>query len=307
MTELGLAAKTAIVTGSGRGLGASYARELARRGVNVVVSDLGTAADGSGVDIGVADTVAQEIKAAGGTAIADHGDVTSEADMKALVARAVDSFGGIDIVIANAGICGSRPFLETTLEEFRRYWDIHVAGSINVIRAAWPHLKQSVAARVVLTESNAGLYGMEGQAVYAAAKGAIHGLMRTLSIEAAADGILVNAIAPGGYSRMHEAAIEDHEMLDATRAMMPSERAAAVAVWLSSSACEISGQVFSAWAGRAARVAIGTGHGFFRDMLTAEDVAAHSAEILQTGELYEPASSLDEVASWQMRMADKPD
>lgn len=289
----------AIVTGAGRGLGAAYAHELARRGAAVVVNDLGTDGDGSGENAECAEAVVAAIVAQGGRAIGDDGDVTSEADMERLASKAREAFGGIDIVVANAGICGSNPFISTSLDEFRRYWEIHVAGTINIVRAAWPMLLKSRSPRIVMTESAAGLYGMAGQASYAAAKGAVHGLMRTLAIEGAESGILVNSITPGGYSRMHDAAIKDPAMLEATRHIMPASLAASVAVWLASPACSFTGQVFSGWGGRAARVAIGPGRGYYDPALSVEMLVQHADEVGATTAMYEPTDSLDEVVAWQ--------
>lgn len=141
-------------------------------------------------------------------------------------------------------------------------------------------------------------FGLTGQASYAAAKGAVHGLTRTLAIEAAGDGIQVNAICPGGYSRMHEAAIPDEAILAHMRKTMPADLVAPAVVWLVSDACNVTGQVFSVWSGRMARIAIGTGPGLYSAALTPEHIAEYYDQAADSTPLFEPANALDEVAGW---------
>lgn len=308
MTRIDLSNRVAIVTGAGRGLGRAYAEALTERGARVVVNDLGTDGEGSGSDPAIAQSVVDEIISKGGKAVADNSDITDTAMSRAIVERAIETFGDIDIVINNAGICGNQAFTDTSLADFERYWRIHVAGSINLIQAAWPHLVSKNYGRVVLTESGAGLYGLRGQSAYSAAKGAVHGLMRTLAIEGRDHGILVNAVSPGGFSRMHEAAIDDPDMLDWTRRSMPPELVAPALVWLASDACRVSGEVYSVWSGRMARVGIGTGAGLYDRSLTPEAIRDHYSEVADTIPLYEAADSLDEIAAWlDGRIGGKPE
>ncbi|HWD05839.1 MAG TPA: SDR family NAD(P)-dependent oxidoreductase [Kribbella sp.] len=290
--------RVAVVTGAGRGLGRAYARLLAQRGAKVVVNDLGAAAAGGGTDTSVAEDVAAEIRNAGGDAVADGSDVSDPQAAEGIVQRAIDTFGGIDIVVNNAGILTNQRFEDATWEDFERFFRVHLGGHVNVTKAAWPHMKTQRRGRVVCTESGAGLYGLIGQATYSAAKGAVHGLMRTLALEGRDHGILVNAVAPGGFSRMHEAAIDDPQMLERTRRAMPAELVAPAVVWLASDEFTGSGQVYSAWAGRVARIGIGTGPGFVDRALTPEIIAEHVAVLGDLGDFYEPVDSLDEVSAW---------
>jgi NAD(P)-dependent dehydrogenase (short-subunit alcohol dehydrogenase family) len=215
-----------------------------------------------------------------------------------LVSRTVERYGRIDALVNNAGICGSKPFLDTTMSDFRRYWDIHVGGTINLVQAVWPVMKDSGGGHILLTQSAAGHYGLEGQASYAAAKGAVHGLTRTLALEAAADNIRVNAICPGGYSRMHEAAIADEQLLADMRSTMPPELVAPAVVWLVSDQCNVTGEVFAVWSGRVARVAIGSGPGLFSPGLTPEMLDRGYALAANPRPLFEPRSAIDEVVAW---------
>lgn len=273
----------------------------------MVVNDLGTDGTGCGRDDAVAQSTVEEIVRAGGTAVPDTSDIADPDSGRRLVELAKRTFGRIDIVVNNAGICGNQVFVDASLEDFSKYWRIHVAGSIALTQAAWPYMARQRYGRVVLTESGAGLYGLRGQATYAAAKGAIHGLMRTLALEGREHGILVNSISPGGFSRMHEAAIDDAQMLAWTRKTMPPELVAPAVVWLASENCSVSGQVFAVWAGRVARVAIGTGTGFFDPALTPEKLAEHYPTVAAVDTLYEPADSLDEVSAWvEGRMGANP-
>jgi NAD(P)-dependent dehydrogenase (short-subunit alcohol dehydrogenase family) len=300
--RISLTGKVAVVTGAGRGLGRAYALALAERGARVVVNDLGTDPDGHGRDASPAEQVAAAIRAAGGQAIADVADVSDPAAGAAIVERAMAEYGRIDVLVNNAGICGNQPFADTTLADFEQYWRIHVGGHINTTHAAWPAMIAQGGGRIVFTESAAGLYGLPGQATYAAAKGAIHGLMRTLALEGAEHGILVNSVAPGGFSRMHEAAIDDPVMREATRNAMPTELVAPLIVWLAGDTCTATGEVFTAWGGRVARTVIGAGRGLVDRALAAETIVERYAEVSSADELYEPRFALDEVSTWTARM-----
>lgn len=298
MNRISLEGRVAVVTGAGRGLGKAYAEYLAARGAAVVVNDLGTDGTGNGSDGTVADEVAAAIRSAGHRAVGCGQSVATVEGGQAIIDLAVQTFGRIDIVITNAGICSSMPFSKTTLEDFRQYWDIHVGGTINVVKPAWEHMAAQKYGRIVMIESSAGLFGLEGQASYAAAKGAIHGLMRTLALEGQPDNICVNAVLPGGYSRMTEAALDDEKMLAWMRQWMRPELVAPLVVWLSSDACTATGEAFSAWSGRVAKIVLGTGQGFYDGALTPESIAENYATIASDTGLFEPRRNLDEVANW---------
>ena len=197
--------KTAIVTGAGRGLGLSYARELARLGAHVLISDIGADSQGAAADASVALDAAQALAARGYSVIGHHGELVSEAGCRQLVETAVEAFGQLDIVIHNAGWVGYQAIEEAQPEFIERALGVNVYSPIWLCKHAWPYLRQSSAARVVLTSSDRAMYqpyAQPGLTAYAAGKMAQLGIMNALSREGAADGILVNAVAPVAKTRM---------------------------------------------------------------------------------------------------------
>lgn len=298
MSAIRLDGRVAIVTGAGRGIGRAHARLLAERGCAVVVNDLGTDGEGKGNDPTVAQAVVQEIIEAGGQAVADCSDVGDPTDAETLVRTAIGEFGRIDAIINNAGIVYPRPFEEISLADCERVWRINFGGSFNVTQAAWPHFKNQQYGRVILTGSGAGTYGRAQTAAYGSAKGAIQGLARTLALEGEEYGILVNLITPGAFTRMAEAALTEPEALERARNQMHPDFVAPLAVWLASERCQVSGQTFTAYAGRVARVAFGTGRGFTNLNLTPEMIEENYSQIEGLNEFYEPKHVLDEVAHW---------
>ncbi len=202
LVSLGLAERVAVVTGAGGGLGRSYALLLARCGAKVVVNDVGATPSGPSTSASAADSVVAEIEALGGSAMADHGDVTDFSQMEAMVAAAEGRWGRIDILINNAGILRDRTFAKMDLADFRKVIDVHLMGSVNATKAVWAGMSARRYGRVVLTTSSSGLFGNFGQSNYSAAKMALVGLMRTLSQEGRKAGIHVNCISPTAVTRM---------------------------------------------------------------------------------------------------------
>lgn len=196
--------RVAIVTGAGAGLGRSHAVELAKRGAKVVVNDLGASVDGSGASDSAAQQVVEEIKAAGGVAMAHGADVSNPEQVADMVARTKDAWGRIDILINNAGILRDKTFAKMSLDDFRKVVEVHLMGTATVTHAIWPIMREQKYGRIVLTASSSGIYGNFGQANYGAAKAAMVGLMNVLTLEGARDDIRVNTLAPTAATRMTE-------------------------------------------------------------------------------------------------------
>lgn len=195
--------KVVIVTGAGRGLGRAHAMAFARRGARVVVNDLGGAVDGTGSS-NTAQSVVDEIRAQGGTAIANTASVADEGGARSIVDDAVNQFGTVDILVNNAGILRDKTFANVTMDNFRAVLDVHLMGSVYVTRAAWPVMTAQGWGRVVFTSSGSGIFGNFGQSNYAAAKMGVVGLMNVLKLEGIRKGIRVNCLAPGATTRMTE-------------------------------------------------------------------------------------------------------
>jgi NAD(P)-dependent dehydrogenase (short-subunit alcohol dehydrogenase family) len=199
--------QVAIVTGAGNGLGRSYAIELARRGAKVVVNDLGGAHDGTGENPEVARKVADEIKAQGGTAIANGSSVTDDAGVAKLVRDTLDAFGRIDILVANAGIHRNSPFADMSVQAFQDMMQMHLLGTVKPLKAVWGLMRDQRYGRIVVATSTVGLFGFLGDAHYGSGKMGIIGLMNTLQLEGAPHGIHINAIAPIAATRMGRDAV----------------------------------------------------------------------------------------------------
>lgn len=196
--------KVAIVTGSGGGLGRCHALELASRGARVVVNDLGGAMDGTGGSSEAALQVVEEIKAAGGEAIANGGSVSDRQGAVSIVEDAMKAWGRVDILINNAGILRDKSFAKMEADDFQAVIDVHLMGAAYVTKAAWPVMREQNYGRIVMTTSPSGLYGNFGQTNYGAAKLGLVGFMNTLKMEGAKNNIHTNAIAPVAVTRMTE-------------------------------------------------------------------------------------------------------
>ena len=192
---MGLSGRVAIVTGAGGGLGRSHALLLARQGVRVMVNDVQGEA---------AEAVAEEIVAAGGNALAATASVTDEAAVADMVHAATRTWGGVDILINNAGILRDKSFAKMDLADFRLVVDVHLIGAAVCSKAVWDHMRERHFGRIVMTTSSSGLYGNFGQANYGAAKMALVGLMQTLAIEGEKHNVRVNCLAPTAATAMTE-------------------------------------------------------------------------------------------------------
>src|SRR6266480_607261 len=287
--RISLEGKVAVVTGAGGGLGRAYVELLAERGARVVVNDLGSDVSGFGKDSTIAEHVADFIRSRGGQAIANDSDVSTPEGGSDLVAATIERFGRVDLLVNNAGICGSQLFEDATLDDFDRYWRVHLGGPANTVKAAWPHMVAQRYGKIILTTSVAGLFGIRGQATYAAAKCAVVGLMRILAIEGAEHGILVNTISPSAYTRMHPAATGSGSVfgrspdvaawLKQSEATMPVEAVAPAIVWLASDGCSETNRIYNVEAGTIQRIAIVMGPGFYDPHLTPETIAENHAKV----------------------------
>ena len=200
--------RVAIVTGAGNGLGRSHVLGLAARGAKVVVNDLGGAVDGSGSQLSAAESVVEEIRAAGGEAIANGANVTQADEVEAMVQSAIDKWGRVDILVNNAGILRDKSFSKMSLDDFRLVLDVHLMGAAICSKAVWDLMKEQQYGRIVMTSSSSGIYGNFGQSNYGAAKMGVVGLMNVLHLEGAKYGIRVNALSPTAATRMTEGLID---------------------------------------------------------------------------------------------------
>jgi NAD(P)-dependent dehydrogenase (short-subunit alcohol dehydrogenase family)/acyl dehydratase len=251
--------RVAVVTGAGGGLGRVYALELARRGAKVVVNDFGGARDGSGQGSGgPADKVVQEIREAGGEAVASYDSVTTPEGGENIIKTALDAFGRVDILINNAGILKDKSFTKMDLENWRGVMDVHLNGAFHVTQPAFRVMREKGYGRIIMTTSAAGLYGNFGQANYSTAKMALVGLMNTLKLEGEKYDIKVNTVAPIAATRL-TADVLPAELQE----KMTPEFVAGFVVYLSSEECKESGIVMNVGAGFFSRAAILTGSGTF--------------------------------------------
>jgi len=249
--------RVAIVTGAGAGLGKAYALELARRGAKVVVNDLGGARDGSGEGSAApADLVVNEIKAAGGEAVANYDNVATAEGGENIVKTALDAFGTVDILINNAGILRDKSFVKMEPENWDSVLQVHLHGAYNVSRPAFAIMKTKGYGRIVMTTSAAGLYGNFGQSNYTAAKLALVGFMNTLKIEGKKYDIKINTIAPIAASRLTEDVLPP----DLFEKLKP-EFVTPMTLFLCSDDCPVTGNIYNVGMGFYNRAAFVTGPG----------------------------------------------
>jgi NAD(P)-dependent dehydrogenase (short-subunit alcohol dehydrogenase family) len=266
MADLGFDGKVAIITGAGGGLGRSHALELAKRGALLVINDLGGSMDGEGGSHTAAQKVVDEIKAAGGEAVANYDSVATPEGGQSIVQTALDTFGRIDIIINNAGILRDTSFKNMTKDQLEPVLDVHLKGAFFVTQPAWQHMRDQNYGRIVNTASGAGVFGNFGQTNYGAAKMGLVGLTRVLAVEGAKNNIKCNAIAPVAKTRMTE------ELLGPVADKLGPEWVTPIVTYLVHEDCPVTGEVYSVGGGRVARVFIGVTPGIVDHNLTPESV-----------------------------------
>src|ERR1051325_6652084 len=239
--------KVAIITGGGRGIGRAIAMLMAKEGASVVVVDVGAALDGSGSDQGPAQEVANEIKQAGGKAIASTLSITEPQNAEQIVKSALDTFGRVDILVNNAGILRDRIFHRMSWSDWHDVINVHLNGSFNMARAVAGHFRDQNSGAMVHMTSTSGLIGNFGQANYMAAKLGIHGLARGIALDIARYNVRSTPISPFAWTRMTDsipATNPEEEARVARTRQMTAEKIAPMAVYLGSDKADgISGQI----------------------------------------------------------------
>ena len=268
--------RVAVITGAGRGLGRTYALLLASRGAKVVVNDPGGSLKGHGADTGPAEDVVQEIKAAGGEAVACTESVATAEGGEAIIQAALDHYGRIDILIHNAGNVRRGSLKELSYEDFDAVLDVHLRGAFHVVRPAFPVMCKAGYGRIVLTSSIGGLYGNQGVVNYCVSKAGIIGLSSVAAIEGAAEGVKCNIIVPAAVTRMAEG-------LDTSAyPPMDPELVAPVVGWLAHETCSITGEMLVSIAGRVAKAFIAETPGTYQPSWSIEQVGEQLAAIRNT-------------------------
>lgn len=282
MTELRFDGRTAIVTGAGGNpsMGRCHALLLAARGANVVVNDIGDPGVPHYEGTSSAESVASEIVAAGGRAIASTQSVATEEGAAALIQSAVDAFGGADILINNAAISIASPMYEMSSEHVRQHVEVNLMSQIWMVRAAWPHMAGAAYGRIVNIGSGA-FGGMAPMSVYGTTKGGVFSLTRGIALEGAPFGIKANAVNPGAFTRMvasqHEAASSIYQF---AKDNLSPEQTSPVVAFLAHAQCPVSGETFDAVGGQVRRVYLAATAGMHDPQLTPETVAERWDEIM---------------------------
>ncbi len=312
--------QVAVVTGAGRGLGRSYALELARRGAHVVVNDWAGAGGPSAPDEeGLrADRVVAEIGALGGSAEASYDDISDPEGSRALIAGAEQRTGAVDVIVSNAGILRNGLYEDLSATDVDDVLAVHLRGAINVTQPAWAGMRQRGYGRIVLVSSSSGLFAHQGLANYAAAKAGLLGLGRALAFEGRHDDIRVNCVLPMAKTQMTiEAPIPEHPEEFAARCPAGSgdlmadrgtpEVATPLVTLLASRACPGTGEAYSSCMGRYARVFVGVADGWLAPDVTAvsaETLIEHLDEIRGIAPFSEPDSLYGEIAGVAERLLD---
>jgi NAD(P)-dependent dehydrogenase (short-subunit alcohol dehydrogenase family) len=267
MNELRFDNRVAVITGGGRGLGRAYALLLASRGAKIVVNDPGVSMSGDATDEGPAEALVNEIKAAGGEAVASLDSVATPEGARAILQAGLDAFGRVDILIHSAGNVRRGLLTEISYEDFESVLSVHLRGAFHMVREAMPIMQQQDYGRIVLTGSINGLYGKANNASYSTCKAGFMGLSNTAAIEGKDHGIKSNVIIPAAVTRM-SAGIDTSKFPP-----MEPEMVAPAVAWLCHEDCSVSGEMLVAMGGRVARAFIAESEGVYHPSWTIEQVA----------------------------------
>jgi NAD(P)-dependent dehydrogenase (short-subunit alcohol dehydrogenase family) len=286
--------RVALVTGAGGGMGRCYALELAARGASVVVNDYGGTIFGAAGDASRAEAVAEEIRAAGGRAVANGDAVGTIEAAERMVALAKEQFGRFDILINNAGIAQPGPITDHDFAKVERVYATNLIGPHALMRAAWPTMRGQGYGRILNISSDAAL-GIGGNTPYAASKAGLLGLSFDAALEGTPHNILVNALMPVGYSRMIENT-PDPDFVAWMKANFQPEKVARAALFLLSEGSEATGMVFTAGGGRLARIGLVANAGLVSADISPEEVHDRIGRVLDLGNATPVASQSDEIA-----------
>ena len=271
--------RVVVVTGGGRGLGRSYALLLASLGAKVVVNDLGGAIRGDGPDAEVAQSVVDEIRAAGGEAIANSDTVATPEGGKAIIQAALDTWGRIDALIHNAGNVRYGTIRDISYDDFKSVVDVHLMGAFHLVQAAFPHMCDANFGRIVLTSSIGGVYGNKRCVNYGVSKSGMIGLANVAALEGEDCNVKCNVIVPSAVTRMAEGIdISQYPPMD-------PELVAPVVGWLAHEACSITGEMVASIAGRVARMFIAETPGVYQPSWTVDEVDARANEWMDRSEI----------------------
>jgi NAD(P)-dependent dehydrogenase (short-subunit alcohol dehydrogenase family) len=302
-----LTGQVAVVTGAGNGLGRSHARLLGQLGASVVVNDIGLERGGTGTSHAPADRTVREIRDAGGTAVAEYSSVATPEGGAAVVDKAIEEFGQLDILVSNAGYVASGMFTRLDWATLDAMLDVHAKGTFYVTRRAYDHMREAEYGRIVLTSSAIATWGNLGVTAYGAGKGAILGMLSVLKLEAERyPGIRINAIAPMADTRRAPDELTLPEYMSVSTEELSADLVAPVVAYLSSRECEVHGDVWTVGGGSVARLVTTRARGYFQHPitdgpLTADDVAQHVDEIRDLGRSSVPyrwQDEWDELRSW---------
>ena len=288
--------RVAVITGAGNGLGRAHAHLLAARGAKVVVNDLGGDVLGEGASPGPADRVVEEIRAAGGEAVASAASVVTPEGGSSIVQTALDTYGRLDVLVNNAGVLDTQDLLTSSDDHIDRTLDTHLRGAFSVTRPALAHMLEQGYGRIVNTSSGAVLGSPVGLA-YQSAKSGLIAFTRALALVGADRGIRVNAVLPTAYTRMTDS-IPDPGFRSFMEQRFTPDRVAATVALLAHETFPHTGELFLSGAGRMARLFLGVTQGYINDDPTPEDFADHLDQIMETDGYFVPADRGSEFASY---------